>query len=66
MNEKDTKKFVKLWNKANNMPDGLTMEENMRYVSPGVVTWNIYDAPRLNLDEVAELLMATNSKGGSK
>lgn len=56
MNEKQTREFVKIWNKRNGFPDGIVKESNMRYVEPGVVTWNEYDAPEVNLAEFKEIL----------
>ena len=51
-NKEQTKKFVDAWNKANDLPlTEDTQMGNMRYVSPGVVTWNEYDAPSIQLSE---------------
>jgi hypothetical protein len=57
MSEKQTKKFVKFWNIANDMPvTEDTPAGNMRYVSPGIVTWNECDAPEIDLIQIKDLL----------
>lgn len=56
MSEEDTRKFVKIWNKQNGYPDGPTELPNMRYVKPGEVTWNEYDAPQIDLVQFKEFL----------
>lgn len=56
MSEKQTKKFVDKWNEKNNFPVGInTPLGNMRYVSPGVITWNEYDAPEVNIVEFVDI-----------
>lgn len=52
MNEEQTRKFADTWNRRHGFPIGEdTMTENMRYVSPGIVTWNAYDAPDVDVVE---------------
>lgn len=56
MNERQTRKFVALWNKKNGYDLGEnTIEGNMRYVCPGVVTWNVYDAPDLDILQIVTI-----------
>lgn len=52
MTEEQTQKFVSKWNELNGFQDGVVPEANMRYVEPGVVTWNEYDTPTLDLNQV--------------
>lgn len=57
MTEKQTRKFVALWNKANGMAVGEnTPQGNMRYVGVGLITWNEYDAPTIELEQFRTLL----------
>ena len=53
MNEKQTRKFIALWNKQN----GFNMHEVgcMSYKEPGIVTWNEYDAPNLDILQVVTI-----------
>lgn len=56
MSKKQTKEFVDRWNILNNFPIGInTPEGNMRYVSPGIVTWNEYDAPEINIEQIVSI-----------
>lgn len=52
---KQKERFVKIWNKRNGFPDGTTELPNMRMYGDEV-SWNAYDAPSLDLDEVADIL----------
>lgn len=51
MNKKQTKDFMHFWNEANGFPDGLTPEANMRYRKDGVVFWNEYDSPEVDVEQ---------------
>jgi hypothetical protein len=55
MSEKQTRKFVALWNKKNNMPQGISTCENMRYDTDGKVYWNVYDSPRVDIKEFVDI-----------
>lgn len=56
MTGKQTKEFVDRWNILNNFPIGVnTITGNMRYVSPGIVTWNEYDAPEINIEQIVSI-----------
>ncbi len=56
MNEKQTKDFVDSWNIKNNFPTGVNTQcANMRYYSPGIVTWNEYDAPEIDISQIVEI-----------
>jgi len=62
IDERQTRKFVKAWNKANNWPTTEnTVLPNMRYVKPNEVTWNEYDAPQIDLAQFGELLTQLRS-----
>lgn len=56
MTKQQTLEFIKKWNELNNFPDGICNFPNMRYVKRGVVTWNEYNAPELDLIQVRDLL----------
>ena len=58
LTKEQTEKFVWIWNERNGFPQGLTEQPNMRYVSKGIVSWNEYDAPDLDLNEVADIIKA--------
>lgn len=54
--EKTTRKFVELWNLENGYPTTEhTDKPNMRYVSNGLVTWNEYNAPTVNIKQFLEI-----------
>ena len=56
MKADQTKEFVNRWNILNNYPTGVdTQCGNMRYVSPGIVTWNEYDAPEINIEQIVSI-----------
>jgi len=58
MTEEQTRKFVDAWNTKHNFPLGEnTTDENMRYSEPGVVYWNAYDAPFIDVIEFVGLAM---------
>ena len=55
MNKKETLEFIKLWNKKNGYKNGITAEPNMRYHDKGIVTWNEYDSPYVDIKEIVEI-----------
>lgn len=58
MTEDQTRAFIDAWNKKHNFPLGEnTTAENMRYVEPGVVCWNAYDTPFIDVLEFVGLTM---------
>lgn len=56
MDYKQTNNFVVLWNERNGFSQGEVDQPNMRIVKAGLVTWNEYDAPTIDLVEIEELL----------
>lgn len=57
------RKFVKLWNERNGFVDGINESENMRMGDDGVIYWNIYDSPEVDLNQILELLSKLKDKG---
>ncbi len=56
LDEYETKAFVFLWNEANGFKQGIVDQANMRYRAPGIVSWNEYNAPEIDLNQVQSLL----------
>ena len=65
MNQTDTRLFVKKWNEAHGFEDGDNPSANMRYARDGVVTWNEYDAPEVDIEEFITLAQALQPNGDS-
>lgn len=55
MTKQETLKFIEQWNTANHFSNGLVDEPNMRYVEDGVVAWNIYDSPVINIEQLINI-----------
>ena len=57
MNEAQTRAFVDAWNIENGFPTSNTRPDapNMRYLFPGMVTWNVPGAPWVNIRVFVEL-----------
>lgn len=55
MNKQETLDFVKQWNIANNFSNEISEEPNMRYVEDGVVIWNEYDSPSINIEQIIKI-----------
>ena len=50
MNEEQTRKFVDEWNIRNGYPLGEETEaSNMRYINDGVISWNEYNAEKVDV-----------------
>lgn len=63
MTEKQTREFVDAWNIKNDYQVGEnTSDANMRYSSPGVVTWNEYNAPVVDIKTFLEIYNNLNLK----
>ncbi len=66
MNRKETLKFIEQWNTANNFSNEIVDEPNMRYVENGVVAWNIYDSPNINIEQVINIYKTVKSHANKK
>lgn len=56
MTKEQTQEFVDAWNIKSGYPLGEeTTATNMRYSSPGVVTWNEYNAEQVDIKTFVEV-----------
>jgi hypothetical protein len=51
--------FVKKWNEANGFEDGINMSENMRADEQGVIYWNSYDSPLVDIEQFVNIYNQT-------
>lgn len=62
MNKKQTIDFVHLWNKENNLPDGIVIADNMRSEKNGEVFWNISDSPVVDIKKFVRIFEKVTKK----